>query len=83
MYLSTAEQSELLSKVHEMENSWWVKSDMAYDLARSLKADAMMGFRISESVLYWVFPPSVVLVFCGVVFFFYSPEADMSRDDRN
>ena len=80
-YLSTADQFELLREVHKGGNSWWVKSDMAYDLARSLKDDAMMESKISSPFWHWVFPPSVVLVFWGVVFFFYFPKAGMSSDE--
>lgn len=75
LYLNAAQQFELLRKVNERGDSWWVKADMAYDLARSLKSDAMMGFKISSPFWYWAFPPSVVLAFWGIVFFFRYPQA--------
>jgi hypothetical protein len=76
LYLNTAEQFELLRRVNEKGDSWWVKADMSYDLARSLKADATIRFKISSPFWYWAFPPSVVLTFWGVVFFFRFPKAD-------
>jgi hypothetical protein len=82
LHLDAAEQFELLSTMHGAGRSWWVRADMAYDLARSLKAHALMGFRTSSPFWYWVFPPSFVLALWGVIFFFHFPKEPVSNAER-
>lgn len=82
LYWNTSEQFELLREIHASGHSWWVQADMAYDLARSLSANALLNYKTSTPFWYWVFPPSAVLAFWGVVFFFYFPKAAEGEDER-
>jgi hypothetical protein len=76
LYLNTSEQFELLRELNAKSHSWWVKADMSYDLASALKTNATLRFKISSPFWYWAFPPSVVLIFWGVVFFFRYPKTE-------
>jgi hypothetical protein len=80
LYLSTPEQFELLQRIHQAGDSWWGKADMAYDLARSLKTEAVLQLEISSPFWYWVFPPSLVFAIWGVVFFFHFPKNDSCKE---
>ena len=77
--LNTAEQFELLREVNGRGVSWWVKAETSYDLARWLQSNAKRDFKISSPFWYWAFPPSVVLTFWGVVFFFRFPIVDQEE----
>jgi hypothetical protein len=73
LILDRGEQFALLRATHDRDKSWWVQADMAYDLARSVKADATRRFKSLNPVIYWVYPPSVVLGLWGVLCFFFIP----------
>jgi hypothetical protein len=66
-------QFEALRRINGSADSWWVRADISYELARSLMADARLSFKVSNPGWYWAFPPSVALAFWGLFFFFYFP----------
>lgn len=75
-YLSGEEQLSLLQRTHQSGISWHAHADVALVLARSLKADALMRLELASPVAYWVFPPSMVLLFWGLIFFFFLPKIE-------
>ncbi|RYZ79011.1 MAG: hypothetical protein EOP04_28555 [Proteobacteria bacterium] len=68
------DQVKLLKRMHEPGISWWAHADYAETLARSLRADALFHLEVFSPVVYWAFPPSIVLLFWSLIFAFFFPK---------
>jgi hypothetical protein len=79
LILDIAEQTQLLRRISDSKESWWVTAELAHDLARSLKDESALRLEISSPLLYWMFPPSLALAVWGVAWFFLLPRGRSSE----
>ncbi|MDF1799959.1 MAG: hypothetical protein P1V81_12345 [Planctomycetota bacterium] len=75
-----SEQHQLVSDIQDLDHSWWVRSDMALELSKSLKSQATWHHKIESPLSYWLFPPSVVLIIWGLLALLFYPEGGLSLD---
>lgn len=81
LYLPEAQQYEALQKIHDGNLSWWVRSDIAYKLSLSVKTNTIDALRFSTPWLYWLYPPSLVVAFWGIVALRYRPGAPANEQE--
>lgn len=75
-FIDTNTQFEMLRAIHAHGQSWWLRADMAYDLARSLRENVLMSYRLQNPIMFWLHPPTVVLVIWATLFAFFWPKRE-------
>ena len=73
--MSTEEQVTLLAEVNRRTTSteWWIRADLARDLATSLKDDTNRRLKFASPAMYWVFPPSAALFIWAILLYLLLP----------
>lgn len=72
-YTESAEQFELLKLIHSGQGS--VSS--AASLAKALAEEAALILEVTRPIMYWAYPPSVVLMAWAVAFLFFLPSGKL------
>ena len=62
-------QVDMLIKLHHSDNTLADKLNLALDLSKMIKDEALFTLMYSEPLLYWVYPITAVLWLWGLVFF--------------
>lgn len=65
------QQYKLLKQIHNTKSDrWYVIQDLSRDLAKSLEEETRFQLYFHSPYLYWLFPPSFVLIFWAIIIFF-------------